>query len=252
MKPALSVDVVFEENYLQSYEKYFNALKSIVNRSIRDEKYYSIDGEDGLVSALMKEININIYKSKSIVETLISAMSVYQRDYSRNIHSKIYVPKPLKSGDVKYKFTNGTTSFFRWVQSGFSKIRDSIKDGTMYLVEESGNQVFKEMLLILGILETLDLLVFKALGGKNSQIYIYVNQTKTMKEILDKPWRYKNRLLELVAERHQISVEMLTYLFEGGFTNDEIWNLIEDYFLGVIPDIVVERYKNVTGKSIEN
>lgn len=252
MKPALSVDVVFEENYLAKYEQYFSALKTIVNRSIRDEKYYSIDGEDGLVSALMKELNINIYKSRSIVNTLISSMSVYQRDYSRNMHGKIYVPKPLKSGDVKYKFTNGTTGFFRWIQNGFGKIRDNIKDGTMYLVDENGNQVFKEMLLILGILETLDLLVFKALGGKNSQIYIYVNQTKTMKEILDKPWRYKNRLLELVAERHQISVEMLTYIFEGGFTNDEIWNLIEDYFLGVIPEIVVERYQNVTGKSLEN
>ena len=252
MKPALSVDVVFEANYLQSYEQYLGALKTIVNRSIREEKYYSIDGEYGLVSALMEELNINIYKSRSIVETLISAMSVYQRDYSRNMQGKIYVAKPLKSGDVKYKFTNGTTGFFRWVQNGFSKICDNVKDGTMYLVEESGNKAFKEMLLILGILETLDILVFKALGGKNSQIYIYVNQTKTMKEILDKPWRYKNRLLELVAERHQISVEMLTYVYEGNFTNDEIWDLIEDYFLGVIPDIVVERYKKATGKSIEN
>ncbi|HHY81852.1 MAG TPA: ATP-dependent DNA helicase RecQ [Clostridiales bacterium] len=252
MKPALCVDVVFEENYLKKYDEYFTALKTIVNRSIRNEQYYSIDGEDGLVSALMKEIKINIYKSKSIIETLISAMSVYQRDYSRNIHGKIYVPKPLKSGDVKYKFTNGATSFFRWVENGFNKIRDNIKEGRIYLVEKDGNQTFKEILLILGILETLDILVFKALGGKNSQIYIYVNQTKTMREILDKPWRYKNRLLELVAERHRISVEMLTYIFESNFSNDEIWNLIEDYFLGVIPDIVVERYKKAIGGSLEN
>ena len=101
----------------------------------------------------------------------------------------------------------------------------------------------QDILHILGILETLDLLVFKALGGRNSQIYIYVNQTKTMKEILDKPWRYQNRLLELVAERHQISVEMLTYLFEGNFSNDTIWDLIEDYFLGVIPERVVKAYE---------
>ena len=53
-----------------------------------------------------------------------------------------------------------------------------------------------------------------------------------MKEILEKPSNYRNRLLELVNERHKISVEMLTYIYEGGFTSEEIWELIEDYFLG--------------------
>ena len=42
----------------------------------------------------------------------------------------------------------------------------------------------------------------------------------------------------MVAERHLISVKMLTYIYEGGFSNDEIWNLIEDYFLGGIPEKV--------------
>ena len=31
---------------------------------------------------------------------------------------------------------------------------------------------------------------------------------------------------------------MLTYLYEGHFTNEERWNLIEDYFLGQIPEKV--------------
>lgn len=33
-----------------------------------------------------------------------------------------------------------------------------------------------------------------------------------------------------------ISVEMLTYLYEGDFTNDDRWELLENYFLGVILD----------------
>ena len=52
------------------------------------------------------------------------------------------------------------------------------------------------------------------------------------------PGAYKNRLLETVAERHLISVKMLTYIFEGGFSSDEIWDIIEDYFLGRIPERV--------------
>jgi len=72
-----------------------------------------------------------------------------------------------------------------------------------------------------------------------------------MKGIIDKPWRYKNRLLELVSERHEISVEMLTYLFEEELSNKEIWDLIEDYFLGIVPDDVVKSYEKKTGKKLE-
>lgn len=36
-------------------------------------------------------------------------------------------------------------------------------------------------------------------------------------------------------DRHKVSAAMLTYLFEGGFTGDEIRELLEDYFLGIVP-----------------
>lgn len=251
IKPALSINIEFQNNYLHNYEVSLNAIKAIVNRSIREEKFYDIDGDNGLVIELMKLLPVNIYKAKSIIETIISAMSVYQRDYSKSMYGKTYMAKPLKSGEVKYKFMNGSTGFFRWIENGFNNILENIKDGTFYLINESGNEVFKEKLLILGILETLEILIFKALGGSNSQIYIYVNQTKTMKEIIDKPWRYKNKLIELVSERHEISVQMLTYLFEGECSNKEIWDFIEDYFLGIIPDDVVKNYERKTGKKLD-
>ncbi len=42
----------------------------------------------------------------------------------------------------------------------------------------------------------------------------------------------------MVSERHLISVKMLTFMYENDFSNDDLWNLIEDYFLGVIPEKV--------------
>ena len=251
IKPALSIEISFKDNYLNCFGTYINTLKTIVNRSVREEKYYDIEGEEGLVKQLQKEIPlINIYKARSIIDTMLSAISVFERDFSKNIHGKILIRKSLESGGIKYKFTNASTTFFRWIEQGFINITNNIQRNTMYLIDNSGENRFRETLLILGILETIDLLVFKVLGGKNSQIYIYVNQTKTMKEIMEKPWKYKNRLLELVNERHEISVEMLTYLFEGNFKNDEMWGLIEDYFLGIIPKEVVKKYEKITGKQI--
>ena len=107
----------------------------------------------------------------------------------------------------------------------------------MYLVNNSGNST-KEISVVLGILEALDVLTFKMIGGANSQLYIYINQIQGLKNILNSPFNYKNRLLNAVSERHLISVKMLTFLYEGDFSNDEIWNYIEDYFLGKIPEKV--------------
>ena len=98
--------------------------------------------------------------------------------------------------------------------------------------------MLKETGTVLGILEALDVVSFKMLGGANSQLYIYINQTRSLENILNRPGAYQNRLLDAVSDRHLISVKMLTYIYEGGFRSDEIWDLIEDYFLGVIPEKV--------------
>lgn len=78
--------------------------------------------------------------------------------------------------------------------------------------------------------------------------YIYINQNQSLKNILNAPYRYNNRLLDLVAERHLISVKMLTYIYESGFESEKIWDLLEDYFLGKIPEKVK---KNVRKKILK-
>ena len=74
---------------------------------------------------------------------------------------------------------------------------------------------------------------------KNVAIYIYVNQTKTMEEVISIPNFYNNRLLEKVADRHRISVAMLSYLYQNEFTSNEIGEYIENYFLGIVPEEVI-------------
>lgn len=65
-----------------------------------------------------------------------------------------------------------------------------------------------------------------------------MNQILNLKKIIDNPDSYKNNLLNLVAERHSISVEMLTYLYENQFASEVAWDILEGYFLGEIPEKV--------------
>ena len=135
-------------------------------------------------------------------------------------------------------------SYFGWVEHGLGKVERETKEGKLYLINDSGNRT-KEYSVILGILEVMGCLTFEMLGGANSQLYIYINQIQALKNILNAPYRYNNRLLDTVAERHLISVKMLTYLYEGGFSNEEAWTLLEDYFLGGIPEKVKRECKTV-------
>lgn len=103
------------------------------------------------------------------------------------------------------------------------------KDGELYIVNSSGDET-KRYSIILGILEAIDVLSFSMIGGANSQLYIYINQIRPLQNIINNPGRYKNKLLDMVSERHLISVKMLTYIFEGDYNSAKIWDILEDFY----------------------
>lgn len=163
-------------------------------------------------------------------------MDSYRKNFART-STPIAIEKTTKDGKTKYQFNVAVNSYFTWVEKNYKKINYETVDGELYLVNNAGNST-KEVGVMLGILEALDVLTFKMIGGANSQLYIYINQIQGLKNILNSPYNYENRLLNAVSERHLISVKMLTFLYESDFTNDEIWDYIEDYFLGKIPEKV--------------
>jgi ATP-dependent DNA helicase RecQ len=190
---------------------------------------------------MAKELGIGKYKAQSICEVVIASMDSYRKNFAK-ISTPIVREQTTVAGNTKYQFNVAVNSYFQWVESGLRKIEKETKDNRMYLINDNGNRT-KEYGVILGILEAIGCLTFEMVGGANSQLYIYINQIQALKNILNAPYRYKNRLLDTVAERHMISVKMLTYLYESDFKNEEIWDVIEDYFLGTIPETVKRECK---------
>ena len=72
--------------------------------------------------------------------------------------------------------------------------------GELYLIND-GSSYIKGVTVVLGILESMGVLSFNMIGGANSQLYIYVNQIQNLKNIINDPINYKNRLLETVYEK---------------------------------------------------
>lgn len=233
LKPAICVAIEFANDYAALFRRVWGTIKKIAHDGIITQEFIPVQT---FVEALRTKFEYRKYKAQAICEIVFASMELYRRNYARGGNS-ICQKKELNNGTIKYQFKVAINSYFSWVEKGFEKIRNDVKNESLYIIDNGGKEA-KEISIILGILEAIDILSFEMTGGANSQLYIYINQVRNLKNILNNPRAYKNRLLEMVQERQLISVKMLTYIFEGGFSSEEIWDILEDYFLGTIPNKV--------------
>ena len=238
MDPALCVNVRFNDDYSSKFQNIWDSLRGVVGKKVISSEHTAVSE---LVEAISSECGINKYKAQTICEVVIASMDSYRKSFARTT-APIVQERTTVEGKTKYQFNVAVNSYFQWVESGLRKIQNKTVDNELYLINDNGKRT-KEYNVILGVLEAMGVLTFEMIGGANSQLYIYVNQIRSLIDIINAPWSYNNRLLDTVAERHLISVKMLTHLYEGGFTSQERWNLIEDYFLGHIPEKVKDECK---------
>ena len=233
MRAALCVSIEFAEDYASVFQKTWSTIQEFINKRVLLGTYTSLNE---IAEYLSAKCNTSKYKAQSICEVIIASMDSYRRNFAKGT-SAISTEKAMTDGTVKYQFNVAVGSYFNWVKKIFQRIINETENGELYLIND-GSTSTKEIGVVLGILEALDVLSFKMLGGANSQLYIYINQIQTLKNIINSPASYDNRLLKSVSERHLISVKMLSYLYENGFSSEEMWNILESYFLGQIPEVV--------------
>jgi len=234
LKSTLCVDINYGNDYYSQFKNIWDVLKKFIHQKVISSEH---TGVAEIANALEENCKgIGKYKARTICEVIISSMDIYRKKINKGL-TQIAQEKVTVGGKIKYQFRNAVNSYFNWVEICFQKILKETKNGNLYLVNDAGTKT-KEYAVVLGILEAMNVISFEMIGGANSQLYIYVNQIQAMKNILNAPYNYKNRLLEVVSQRHLISVKMLTYIYENDFTNEERWDLLEDYFLGKIPEKV--------------
>ena len=258
LTPALFVTL--EKKEKGRYDRIVSSLKAFINKRTIDGRHTGIDE---MAEAIRTENpDLKRITARTICEVFIASMQTWQRKFTRGIHPAI-TAHPEISGRTKYSFNVFINSYFGWLDRMYHRVqeesmyRETAEDGTeiseLYLVNDGGSLI-QETANVLGVLDAVGELSFNMVGGANSQIYIYINQIQTLKNILKHPERYENRLLDMVAERHTVSVQMLTYLYGNDFTSEQRWDLLEDYFLGKIPEKVrkaVEREKTKKTKASE-
>lgn len=231
LSPALSIELFLEKDWDEIYRKSLNALKAMVGVSITQSSYLS---PEQMVEIVSTEAKISRYKAENIINVTLAAMNSYRKNFSANLNTDLYrVGK--KEGSPTYFFNSAANSFFRWLERTKRTITTEASNNKLYIVNTGHRDKGQEITTVLGVLESFGSLRFKSLGGSDGQLYIYVFETKSMLMVREKPQAYRNRLLEMVNERHYLSVKMLSFLYQNGFSSDEVWEYLENYFLGILP-----------------
>ena len=209
-----------------------NALKQVTRESIKNNRF--LDTNE--IRKIIKEsLKINTYQSECITDIFISTLNNYNRKFSKHANGDIFKIRSTSDNIQSYKFSASISIFFKWLQNWIKQIENFSDKYENYIADKQYEKNCDQVTVVLGLLEAFGLLNFKVMGGSSSQIYLYMNETKNMQNACNKPERYNNQLLNIIGERHKQSVKMMSFLFQNNFTSEQIWEHLENYFLGILP-----------------
>ncbi len=136
---------------------------------------------------------------------------------------------------------SGGETVYRIMNSGYLSMTDYLlrlaqqcapgKDGIYQAFIPSGkNGSQPERIRLLCFLELFGLATYEVDGGKNTGIFVRVNDPEKLIQIAR--GKYTNRLLTEIRRRHRSSQELMLKFLSGDFTSRQRWDMIEEYFLG--------------------
>lgn len=239
LRPVLKVSINFKPNFQGLYRARIAVFKNLVDASSSGSKY--VTAED-VAAEFVNRLEIADYAAQNISEILIASVEAYAENFVTGFRA-LFAKNFRPNSRTDYRFNSGMNQYFAWLDKIFRDIVANTDDGCLYLKNLQGKDA-KAHTIVLGILEALSVISFEMTGGEDTQLYIHITQIENLQNILNNRSKYRNHILEDVADRHRLSVEMLSYIYKNDFTSTQIWNLLEDYFFGKIPSPVRAAYNS--------
>lgn len=205
-------------------------------------KYFKMEQ---LAYSLQKSLKLDKYTATNLTQIILHSMVRYN-SLNINNNAKRVIHFNELSG---YQVNSSYEDFFKFVQKQSAvyldkNIVDRQEDESynIYLAKGIRNSMDR-LSIVFGILEALNLVNYQIQGGNTPEIYIRINSTLQLESLINNPDNYQNKILNNVHYRHNLSIAMLKYIFESKMTTAQFWDVIENYFLGKIPEHVIDSLK---------
>lgn len=239
-----------------TFNRFMDSFEKFLRTELVKSSHFSI-GQ--LAHHVQKDLKISdYYKSEGIAQTFVSTVLQYQK-----INKGRFITERPHGSETRYQVNTNYTSFFKSIQKPYYSLFNEKKnmstltksETTLFRLRTIGKSKdpdFETEILLLGLIENMGSIVYEIKNGNNPQIYIRINSIDPIDRVLNNSSKYYNELLSEVYNKHKISLELLTYLFKlpkRGETeiekqknySEDFWNIVEEYFLGRLPDPVKEK-----------
>jgi len=257
LKFATGIDITFAHKFTDARARYkiaFSTFKEFLREYVARRKTFNIND---LATYLRFKLKLkNSSEGYVIANAIINASMQIASSTGLNF---IVSKKGSQTG--LYQANNSYFQLFDLFDESLNRIFDGnlrayTKDSIHVYYHRLSNRHFEkshlaEDIAVLGIGESMEELTYEIKNGNNPQIYLRINSTQSLERAVENPDGYHNELLQRIQRKYRINVAFLTYLFtheEPGEKMEKVnnysewfWNEIEKYFLGKIPEKVLEK-----------
>lgn len=131
---------------------------------------------------------------------------------------------------------NGIKQSFQFLQAGYESVqirylkgfKDFFKEGSFTLFVDWKSELYSicEFLSIFGLGE------YQREGGAEPMIFVRINNPYYLNSLIRKK-NYENSILNSIFDKQAYAERVFSYFFTTPMSDEERWNFIESYFLGV-------------------
>lgn len=248
--PVIQLEISLKElnqgSFMTDLQRQLDKIATVFGSYAKERKYFKIED---VAKDLRSVLGGDRYQAENLATILVYSADNYDRIMRK--HSNFY-NRFITYNESKETYSiqnSGYAGFIDWIRvdarqlmTQSNQVANSEHNYEVYLPKVNRERIEKTFIL-LGILEALGLVLYRANGGDNPEIFMRINSRLQIQRSLQDPTKYKNVILENVHLRHKISVAMLTHLFKNQVDNSSFWEYIENYFLGRIPDEVLAEVR---------
>lgn len=131
---------------------------------------------------------------------------------------------------------SGDNQFFQFLQAGYEN--EKFKYLTAFNQFITGQDITEycdpdsSLTTICELLNSLGVATYQKSGGEEPMIFVRINNPAYLNALIRKR-NYENDILTHICEKQAYSERIFTYFFTTPMTDEERWEFIESYFLGV-------------------
>lgn len=163
--------------------------------------------------------------------------------YSRNKGAGSTVVFQRRKGGERYGVTSSLSTMLNSLRRCFITLFEGKGDKSVKVTcfKKCGSSVHVQIVNLANMIELLGLGHFEITGGEIPMISVSLNEPETVRRDAESE-SYRNSIVSDMSDRHHTNCRLMDYFFLNAMSDDDRWNFIEDFFLGVPEEQLYERY----------